>query len=67
MAASVSTPKTVTKDVSPQQTAARMTTLLAIAPENMTLAQLRELTDALNHVSGGSDASSATTVGTLLP
>ena len=64
MAASVSGAKTCTNDASPTENAARLTVLLAIAPENMTVAQLKELLDACQHVSSG-DAETAV-VGTIL-
>ena len=56
--------KTVTLGVSPTLTAAALTSLLAIAPEAMTVAQLHQITDALNRVSGGNVDSAV--VGTLL-
>jgi hypothetical protein len=64
MAAAVTGSKTVTKDVAPTMTAAQLTTLLATAPENMTIAQVRTLHEALKRVSGG-DAPELT-VGSLL-
>ena len=45
--------KTCTVDVSPSLTATALTTLLAIAPENMTVAQVNQLKDALDRVAGG--------------
>lgn len=64
MAASVSGSKTVLNSVSPQGSAAALTTLLAIAPENMTVAQLNQLGDALKRVSGGDSPTAV--VGSLL-
>ena len=56
--------KTVTKAVAPHLTAATLTTLLATAPENLTVAQLRQLVDATNHVSGGHEPTQ--TLGAIL-
>ena len=53
MSASVSTPKTCAVDLAPHLTATTVTALLAIAPENMTVAQFSQLADAVNRVSGG--------------
>ncbi len=63
MAASVSGAKTVTTDLAPHLTAAQLTTLLAIAPENMTLAQLRQLEDAASrHPKGSNPANTLATI-----
>ena len=65
MSASVSTPKTCTVPLSPTDTAAVITALLAIAPENMTVAQLTQLYRIVRlRVSGG--GSPTAIVGTLL-
>ena len=64
MSASVSTPKTCTVDLAPHLPATTLTALLAIAPENMTLAQFNQLGDALDRVSGGH--APTTTLTTLL-
>ena len=64
MAAVVSGSKTVTRDYSPALTGAALTTLLATAIENLTIAQLKQITDALARIPGGSAES--TLVGTLL-
>jgi hypothetical protein len=65
MPATVSGSKTVTTSVSPALTAATLTTLLAIAPENLTLAQLGQLRDACNRGPAGSNP--AALVGACLP
>jgi hypothetical protein len=64
MAASVSTPKTVTQGVAPHLSASVLTALLAIAPENMTVAQCAQLLDACARVPKGEDP--GTTIGALL-
>ncbi|GAC1700076.1 MAG: hypothetical protein NVS9B4_00800 [Candidatus Acidiferrum sp.] len=64
MPASVSTPKTCTVTVAPHLTAAQLTAIMAIAPENMTVAQHRIIDDAINRVSGGGNP--AAVIGTLL-
>jgi hypothetical protein len=56
--------KTVTQAVSPTETAAVLTTLLATAPENMTVGQVRQLANVLKHVAGGNEETNI--VGTLL-
>jgi hypothetical protein len=55
--------KTVTKDAAPHLTAASLTTLLAKAPETMTVADLHTLLDACNR----GPVNPSSTVGTLLP
>lgn len=57
--------KTVTVDVSPIHTAASLTTLLAIAPENLTRAQLETIRTACDRVKGGQHP--AVVIGTLFP
>jgi hypothetical protein len=57
--------KTVTVDVTPNLTAAKLTTLMATAQELMTVGQHRQITDALKHVSGGNVESNV--IGTLFP
>jgi hypothetical protein len=64
MAASVSGSKTVNNSVSPQLTGTALTTLLAIAIENLTVAQFKQIADALARVPGGGEP--AKTIGTLL-
>jgi hypothetical protein len=64
MSASVSSPKTCTVDLAPHLTATTLTALLAVAPENMTVAQFKQLGDALDRVSGGHTPT--TTLTTLL-
>ena len=63
MAASVSGSKTVINGVAPHLTAAQLTTLLGIAVENLTVAQFKQIGDALNRV-GIDDP--AKTIGALL-
>ena len=64
MAASVSGAKTVTVSVAPHLSASALTTLLAIAVENMTVAQFYQVADALNRVSAGHEPTK--TIGSLL-
>jgi hypothetical protein len=64
MAASVSTPKTVTQGVAPHLSASVLTALMAIAPENMTVAQHNQITDALARIPKGE--APGTTIGALL-
>lgn len=64
MAATVSGSKTCTQALAPHLSATYLTTLLATPIENLTVAQLRDLTDALKRVSGGEASTSV--VGTLL-
>lgn len=45
--------KTCTVDLAPHILATDLTTLLAIAPENLTVAQFNQLGDALGRVSAG--------------
>lgn len=65
MAATVSGSKTVTTSVSPQFTATVLTGLLAVAPEDLTIAQLKTLLDATKRTPLGSNP--AATVGQCLP
>ena len=53
MAATCSGTKTVTKTLAPHLTAAVLTTLLATPIENLTVAQVQQLIDAIKRVSGG--------------
>jgi hypothetical protein len=64
MAATVSGSKTVTQPVAPHLPASALTALLATPIENLTVAQLNQLVDALYRVQGGHDPSK--TIGTLL-
>jgi hypothetical protein len=64
MAATVSGSKTVTQNVATHLTAATLTTLLATAVENLTVAQLESLIDAMRRVASG--GTPGTTVGALL-
>jgi hypothetical protein len=64
MAAQVTGSKTVTKDVSPNTTAAVLTAILATAIENLTVKQLQALQDAVAKIPGGH--APGTTIGTLL-
>jgi len=65
MAAVVTGSKTSAQDVSPSLPAATINGVWATAPENMTVAQLHQLTDACNHVAGGNDPTK--TLGALFP
>ena len=65
MAASVSASKTVSVAVAPHLSAATLTALMAIAPENLTVAQLDQIKDAINRVVGGGEPTR--TIGQLLP
>jgi hypothetical protein len=56
--------KTVTKAIAPHLTAAELTALLATAPENLTVAQLEQLHDAVKRAPGGSKP--AATLGSIL-
>jgi hypothetical protein len=53
MAAITTGSKTVTRDVGPSHTAAQLTAILAIPVENLTIAQLRLLEEAVRKVSSG--------------
>ena len=64
MAATVSGSKTVNQTLAPHLSATYLTTLLATAIENLTVAQLSDLSDALRRVSGAGDRTAL--VGALL-
>ena len=64
MAAIVTGSKTVSTSVSPSLTGAALTALMAIAVENMTVGQLRQLQDAVKRVPGG--AAIGATMGSIL-
>jgi hypothetical protein len=64
MAAQVTGSKTVTHDVSPSTSATLLTSILATPIENLTIAQLETLTQALRKVPGGH--APGVTVGSLL-
>lgn len=64
MSASTSGTKTVTQPVAPHLTATALTALLATPLENLTVAQLRQIHDALSRIPGGGDQSK--TIGALL-
>jgi hypothetical protein len=64
MAASVSGSKTCNNSQSPLLTAAALTALMAIAPQNMTVLQHNTITDALNRVPGGNNPNA--TISSLL-
>jgi hypothetical protein len=66
MAAAVTGSKTLSKDASPLLTAAALTTILALAPENMTVGQFQKIADALSRVPGGTDVAGTKTIGQLL-
>ena len=53
MAATTAGTKTVTKTLAPHLTATTLTTLLATPIENLTVAQVQQLIDALRRVQGG--------------
>ena len=64
MAVQVTGSKTVTRDVSPNATAAVLTALLATPVENLTITQLQMLEDAVRKVPGGH--APGITIGALL-
>ncbi|HWD97445.1 MAG TPA: hypothetical protein VG345_00335 [Bryobacteraceae bacterium] len=64
MAVNVTGSKTVTLSVAPHLSAAVLTGLLATPMENLTIAQLDQLRDALNRIAKGATPSS--TIGSLL-
>jgi hypothetical protein len=64
MAASTSGTKTVTHTLAPHLTAAILTTLLATPIESLTVAQFKELRDALRRVEDGENPTR--TIGSLL-
>ncbi|MDE2103006.1 MAG: hypothetical protein KGL39_37525 [Patescibacteria group bacterium] len=64
MAATTSGTKTVSNAVAPHLSASALTTLLATPLENLTVAQLRQIADAISRVKGGGVESN--TIGSLL-
>jgi len=64
MAATTSGTKTVSNAVAPHLSAATLTTLLGIAVESLTVAQLRQIMDAISRVKGG--GVEGATIGSLL-
>lgn len=62
--ATTSGTKTVTQSQAPHLSATLLTNLLAVAPQNLTVAQLGTLKDALSRVAGGGNP--ATLLGGLL-
>lgn len=64
MAATTTGTKTVSHALAPHLSAAALTTLLATPIENLTVAQVEQLVDALRRVRGGESPS--TTIGLLL-
>jgi hypothetical protein len=64
MAATVSGSKTVTQTLSPNLTHTQLSALLAIAPENYTVAQWKTIWDAISRVPGG--GAPGNTIGSLL-
>ncbi|HVO98778.1 MAG TPA: hypothetical protein VMT15_11960 [Bryobacteraceae bacterium] len=64
MAATTAGTKTVTHSLAPHLSASALTTLLATPIENLTVAQVEQLVDALRRVQGG--GSPAATIGSLL-
>jgi hypothetical protein len=63
MSATVSGSKTVSTDINPAHTGAALTTILAVAPENMTVKQFQFIADCLACRAGGEDPS--TVIGSL--
>ncbi|MBV9772099.1 MAG: hypothetical protein JOZ32_21180 [Bryobacterales bacterium] len=55
MAATVTGSKTVTYNLAPHLSASTLTHLLATAPENLTVFQVKELLDAIERTPGGSN------------
>lgn len=64
MAATTAGTKTVTRTLAPHLTAAILTTLLATPIESLTVAQLKQIYDAIKRISGGTAPSR--TIGSLL-
>ena len=64
MSVQVTGSKTVTRDVSPAATAAVLTAVLATPVENLTIAQLQLLEDAVRKIPGGH--APGATIGSLL-
>jgi hypothetical protein len=64
MAASVTGTKTCTQGLAPHLSASRLTAILATPIESLTIAQFKDLKDALHRVAGGEEASN--TIGALL-
>ena len=62
--ASVSNSKTVTQAAAPHLPASLLTTLLSIAPENLTVAQFHQIGDALKRYSGSGNP--AAVLGSIL-
>jgi hypothetical protein len=64
MAATVTGSKTCTQGLAPHLSPNRLTSILATAVENLTVAQLRDLLDALHRTAAGEEPSSI--IGNLL-
>jgi hypothetical protein len=64
MAATTSGTKTVTHNIAPHLTASLLTTMLATPIESLTVAQLKQLRDAIKRTMGGDDPTR--TIGSLL-
>jgi hypothetical protein len=64
MAATTTGTKTVTRTIAPHLTATMLTTLLATPIENLTVAQLDQIHDALKRIADGENCSR--TIGSLL-
>lgn len=64
MAATVTGSKTCTQQLAPHLSAAKLTAILATAVENLTVAQFRDLKDALHRIAGGEESNN--TIGSLL-
>jgi hypothetical protein len=64
MAATVTGSKTCTQGLAPHLSAARLTSILATPIENLTVAQFKDLRDALHRIAGGEE--NTNTIGALL-
>jgi hypothetical protein len=64
MAATTTGTKTVTRSLAPQLSAAMLTALMATALENLTIAQLNQIYDALKRVTDGKNP--LRTIGSLI-
>jgi hypothetical protein len=64
MAATVTGSKTCTQGLAPHLSAARLTSILAMPIENLTIAQFKDLRDALHRIAGGEE--NTNTIGALL-
>ena len=62
MAASVSTPTTLTKDIAPHLGHVAISAILATAPENMTRAQVQTLVDMISRIPAGTPTQTVITM-----